>query len=233
MKKAKSKVVGKPAHHAKPAAPKKAKKHAAGAASKKHQPDAHQKHLAHLASEHTAHLAHLKHIGKAPAKKRGLALGDAVACCAAEALAASLRLAGDSVADRDVLTLHRLSGADDDAGGTILAALEAAGEYGLAGFRPVDYRPAECGRDLLGRRGEIGQAIDGFLECPAGYRQPARDYAPFPVIHAASVILGVELPGPHTVLATPDGWWSWGELYDPAGWPDAVIEEAWAVSWAC
>jgi hypothetical protein len=44
------------------------------------------------------------------------------------------------------------------------------------------------------------------------------------------LILGVDLPGPHAVLATPDGWHSWGELYDPAGFPDAVVEEAWAVT---
>jgi hypothetical protein len=197
VKKAKSKVVGKPAAHAKPAAPKKAAKHAAGAASKKHALDAHQKHLAHLAAEHKAHLAHLKHIGKTP-KKRGLALGDAVACCAAEALAASLRLSGLSVSDADVLALHRLSGADDEAGGTILAALEAASEFGLAGVRLASFMPA------------------------AIYETKLQKF-----------VVGVDLPGPHTVLAAPDGWWSWGELHDPAAWPDAVIEEAWAVSWAC
>ena len=44
------------------------------------------------------------------------------------------------------------------------------------------------------------------------------------------LILGVDLPGSHAVLATADGWWSWGELYCPCEFPDAVIEEAWAVS---
>src|SRR6185312_13645765 len=39
--------------------------------------------------------------------KRQLALGDGVACCAAEALAASLRLAGWPVTDDDVLALYR------------------------------------------------------------------------------------------------------------------------------
>jgi hypothetical protein len=43
------------------------------------------------------------------------------------------------------------------------------------------------------------------------------------------LILGVDRPGPHAVLATADGWWSWGELYSP--WP-AAIEAAWAVSWS-
>jgi hypothetical protein len=44
------------------------------------------------------------------------------------------------------------------------------------------------------------------------------------------LILGLDLPGPHAVLATADGWWSWGELHCPCEFPDAVIEEAWAVS---
>jgi hypothetical protein len=49
---------------------------------------------------------------------------------------------------------------------------------------------------------------------------------------APGVVLGVDLPGPHTVLATPEGWWSWGELFCPwCEFPDAVIEEAWEVSW--
>lgn len=47
-----------------------------------------------------------------------------------------------------------------------------------------------------------------------------------------ALILGVDLPGPHAVLATADGWWSWGELHCPCEFPDAVIEEAWAVSWS-
>jgi hypothetical protein len=44
------------------------------------------------------------------------------------------------------------------------------------------------------------------------------------------LILGIDLPGPHAVLATPDGWWSWGELHSPDEFPDAVIEEAWALA---
>ena len=47
----------------------------------------------------------------------------------------------------------------------------------------------------------------------------------------AGLILGVDLPGPHAVLADGGWWWSWGEPYDPAAFPDAVIEEAWAVTW--
>ena len=48
----------------------------------------------------------------------------------------------------------------------------------------------------------------------------------------SAVILGVDLPGPHAVLTAYGFWWSWGELHDPAvSFPDAVIEEAWAVTW--
>jgi hypothetical protein len=41
----------------------------------------------------------------------------------------------------------------------------------------------------------------------------------------------MDLPGPHALLDDGSGWWSWGELYDPACWPDAVIEEAWMLTW--
>ncbi len=68
--------------------------------------------------------------------KRKLSPGDA-ACCAAEALAASLRLAGVPVGDEDVLALYWRTAADADAGATISATLEAAQRYGLAGVRPV------------------------------------------------------------------------------------------------
>jgi hypothetical protein len=44
-----------------------------------------------------------------------------------------------------------------------------------------------------------------------------------------ALILGIDVPGPHAVLATPAGWWSWGELHDP--WP-CRIDHAWAVSWS-
>lgn len=46
------------------------------------------------------------------------------------------------------------------------------------------------------------------------------------------LILGVDLPGRHTVLALPDGHWlTWGVRYPPWCFPAAVIEEAWAVTW--
>ena len=145
------------------------------------------------ASVHTK-AKHPKH-----AKAVGLALGDGVACCAAEALAASLRLQGVRVSDEDVLGLYWHTASDPDAGASIVATLEAAWRFGLGGVRPAWYMEAATG-ELLS-------------------------------LSTAPLILGLELPGPHAVLATPDGWWSWGELHDPAEWPDAVVESAWAVAW--
>ena len=70
------------------------------------------------------------------AKPRGLTPGD-VACCTAEALAASLRLSGRPVSAGDVLGLYWHTAATPDAGASILAALKAAAEHGLAGVRPA------------------------------------------------------------------------------------------------
>lgn len=126
--------------------------------------------------------------------KRGLAIAGDVACCAAEALAASLRLTGWPVSDVDVFALYQLTAGSPDAGAAILATLEAAAEHGLAGVQPVSFQPVD-------------------LDEPA------------------AVLLGVDLPGAHTVCVDGGTWWSWGEQYDPAVWPAAVIEEAWEVTW--
>jgi hypothetical protein len=77
--------------------------------------------------------------------RRQLALGSAVACCSAEALAASLRLAGHAVSDADVLALYWHTARDEHAGASILATLEAAGEFGIAGIRPVTWGLYEAG----------------------------------------------------------------------------------------
>jgi hypothetical protein len=77
--------------------------------------------------------------------RRQLALGSAVACCCAEALAASLRLSGWPVTDADVLALYLRTARDPDAGASILATLETAAEFGLAGIRPVTWEPSEPG----------------------------------------------------------------------------------------
>ena len=151
------------------------------------------------------------HRAAAAHKRRALALPGDVACCAAEAVAASLVLvnpalssAVDAVA---VLELHRAAGGDDDAGASILAVLQAAGKHGLAGASLLDA--------LTCADTEAGLCFCWSQDWPT------------------PVLLGLELPeGPHAVLATADGWWSWGGLYDPAAFPGAVVEEAWAVTWA-
>ena len=67
--------------------------------------------------------------------------GSLVACCSAEALAASLRLAGGACGDADTLGLYFGITPDPDAGTSILDALQAAVAHGLAGaipgFQPV------------------------------------------------------------------------------------------------
>lgn len=129
-----------------------------------------------------------------PPKPRQLALGQAVACCAAESLAASIRLTGGRVPEEAVLALYRVTAADPDQGQALSVALRAAQRHSLAGHFPSFF--------------------------PVAPDDPR------------AVLLGAELPGSHAVCAGPDGaWWSWGEPHDPAEWPDAVIEEAWAVTW--
>jgi hypothetical protein len=126
-----------------------------------------------------------------------------VACCSAEAVAASLRLAGWPVGDEDILALHAAAGGSQDAGVTILAALEAACEFGLAGLRPIGFEEVmPCDYPLLPQRAT-----------------------------GAGLILGAELPGPHAVCADAETWWTWGEAWCPCAFPDAVVEEAWSVRW--
>ena len=151
-----------------------------------------------------------------PAKPAGFAIGDLLPVCASEALAMSLRLAGGAVSDEDVLRLHVLAAGSENAPASILAVLEAASAFGLAGYVP------------------------GFSVCspwPADHRNLGGGFGAFASAATAAVvatpgdlalILGVTRPGYHAVLATPDGWWSWGKLYSP--W-NARAEEAWGVSW--
>ena len=135
-----------------------------------------------------------KTVAKKKAVKRGLALGEAVPCCVAESLAASLRLTGWRVNDTDVLALHQL--AARDGGAYIEDVLEAASTYGLAGIRLARHEPVTP-----------ADAADA----PAG------------------LILGIDQPGPHTVLDDGSSWWSWGQPWEP--FAGAVISEAWAVTW--
>jgi hypothetical protein len=163
--------------------------------------------------------------------KRKLALGEGVACCSAEALAASLRLAGHAVSDADVLALYWLTASGADDGATILATLEAAQEHGLAGVRPVSF--------LLHAAKLVGEAVQpvrGKFEQPVGHPEAAHVAVPAArlseVPHGAtlSLILGTTLPGgEHAVTLDPSGAvWSWGDLYRL---PDIDIEEAWLVDW--
>jgi hypothetical protein len=140
-----------------------------------------------------------------------------VACCAAEALAASLRLAGHFVSDADVLDLYWLTATDADAGASIFETLEMAAEFGIAGVRPGQVEQLQPSpRGGLSLSGPAGIGDDGD-----------RHAGP---VHPASLILGVDLPGPHTVTVAPDGrWLTWGEVLPP--FPGAIIEEAWEIRW--
>ena len=161
----------------------------------KHHPKKQKKAATHHHAHHhqKVHTVAKGHKGAKPGKQ-GLALGQAVACCSAEAVAASLRLTGRAVSAWDVLALYRHTADGPDVFTSIPETLEAAYAYGLAGVRPVSFGP-------------VG------LDDPA-----AR-------------ILGVDLPGPHAVCAGGGQWWSWGERWCPCCFPDAVLEEAWAVTW--
>lgn len=158
-------------------------------------PDAHQLHLKHL--------AHLKAEGKA-----GFAVGDLLPVCSSQALAQSLRLAGQRVSDDEVLELHYRAGGSADEMVSVGEALAAAALFGLAGVKPVS-----------------AAAIPVNTLHPDGLALGRSCL----VLDRAALILHVDVPGPHAVLATRDGWWSWGELYSP--WP-ARVSEAWAVSWS-
>lgn len=148
------------------------------------------------ATHHHHQKQHVHTVTHHPKKtKRGLAI-TGLDCCAAEALAASLRLTGRAVSDADVFTLYRHTVGGSDAGASIWETLDAAYAWGLGGIRPVSYGPAVAAGDRGG------------------------------------LLLGVDLPGPHTVCAQAGLWWSWGRAWCPHCWfPDAVLEEAWEVTW--
>lgn len=186
--------------------------------------------------------------------KAGLALapGD-VNCCAAQAVAASLRLAlGVAVHEQDVLALYWRTAGDPDEGASILDTLRAAREYGLSGARPavIEHigQRAEAWRvtpEDHAHGGVLGGLADDLPVLPQGVRvgqdllgrQAAQldalpDLAP-DAVFVHGLILRLDLPeGPHAVTAAPDGtWWSWGEPYSPADFAGAPVTEAWAVHW--
>lgn len=159
-------------------------------------------------ARHKAALAGAKTRAKNAAKakhhpKRKLALGEGVACCSAEALAASLRLAGWPVGDADVLALYWRTACDPDTGATIEETLRAARESGLAGVRPARFQ---------------------LLRPGAGTK---------PRGSSSALVLGLELPGgPHALTLDDSGAvWSWGELHDPRELGAGLIEESWLVDW--
>lgn len=224
----------------------KAKKH--HKAKGKHHPAAQPKPVGHgvNAGPQPVHTA-----AKPPshAKPRGFAVGDLLPVCAFEALAMSLRLAGQFVHDDEVAGLWELAGAPP-LGASLGATLDAASLHGLAGLRPQRRErlerlgPVRLADEfgLPGRDDETsplgpfkdflaGDFHDLILGAVAG-RDLNPDALPFSATAGRPrqhLILGVDVPGPHAVLATADGWWSWGELHAP--WP-CRIEEAWAVAWA-
>lgn len=159
--------------------------------------------------------------------KRKLALGEAVACCAAEALAASLRLTGWPVSDADVLALYELTAGDEDEGATIGATLEAAAEHGLGPGFPVWRVLADSPLLLADSDASDGASFGGLFPC----RGQLSGSVPRPG-DSMPLILGLKLPeGPHAVCDDGAAWWSWGQPCDRAAFPDAVIEEAWQVTW--
>lgn len=174
--------------------------------------------------------------------KRQLALGEGVACCSAEALAASLRLTGRTVSDADVLALYRRTAADLDAGASILATLEAAAEYGLAGYRPL-FEPAEIGSrkvdfaqcsSQLGWPGQCASQAKNHATHTGGCGQPGDMGAEQDVtglMLPAPLLLGLALPAPHAVLDTGSEWITWGQAWPAWAFPDAELEEAWEVTW--
>ena len=205
-----------------------AKKHAAAS---KHRPNHHKKPATSKATGHkvTAKAKHPAH-----AKAVGFAVGDLLPVCGFEAVAQSLRLAGQFVHDDEVAWLWELRGSPA-AGVPVGDALAAAALFGLAGYRPAaqelpgprrhgrvdEHGDAEDFAWMLGMRPVLSRTGVHHLEV-------ALDES-VQQVFGHGLILRIDVPGPHAVLATADGWWSWGELHSP--WP-CRIEEAWAVSWS-
>lgn len=166
----------------------------------------------------------------APAKKtqpkktvRKLALGQAVACCSAQALGTLLGWGWE-----DVLALYWRTCQDPDEGASVLDTLRAARLSG-ADFR---HGPEEDAVDehAVETDGHVRQ-VEEPLPCLIGDDWPDGQRLDSGTL-GHGLILGVTLPEPHAIAITPDGtWWSWGEPFNPAEWPDLVIEEAWTVRW--
>jgi len=195
-------VVGKNATHAKPtAAQHKMRVEAAKKAAVT------RKHNLELAKKHHAAASKKHH----PKPKRKLALNGDVACCAAEAVAASLRLAGHLVTDPDVYALYKTTAAGPDTGATIQETLEALMRHGLAGVRPLGFGPAAAL--------EPG-AVLGLTLTDAQRRQDVWDWEDAPEW------------GPHAVTLSSRGVLTWGALVPVTRAFLGHAEEAWAIRWA-
>ena len=86
--------------------------------------------------------------------------------------------------------------------------------------------------DMLGLFREAGGHPDRGIPVAEMLDASGLAFAPADLDATGGLILGVDLPGPHAVLVTADGWWSWGQLWCPCEFPDAVVEEAWVISGA-
>jgi hypothetical protein len=210
------------------AAKEKAKKHAA--AEKAARTRAKDK-----AEHKPVHHAKVKVSHKPVVKRRKWSPDEGVALCSARAVAEALRLAtGRVLSDADVVSLYWSTASDPDEGQTLSDALSAAcGIFGIATDR-VRLGAQRVGDipDLDGVLGLRGEAVSHTAEPGVDPAKADR----VPQIWGHPLILGLDLPcgEPHAVTYDPrDGtWWSWGQPYSPADFPGAVIEEAWAVSWA-
>jgi hypothetical protein len=157
--------------------------------------------------KHHHHTAkHHPHKGGKKHQRRGLALGGAVACCAAEALAASLRLAGGAVSDADVLALYWATASDADDGASILATLEAAAEFGLAGVRPAEIKE------------DVGSFLNSGLILGVGPHTVT-------IADIAWDKNGVDSEFPQVSVAT------WGDIVPVTPAFIESADEAWQVTW--
>lgn len=205
----------------------------------KHRPNHHKLPATHHAAGHKVHAkgTHAHH-----AKAAGFAVGDLLPVCALEAVARSLRLAGQPVGDDEVEHLWELLGAPAE-GVSVGEALAAAALLGLGGAGPGRVHPVQLPLLSAAMVRPGYRQVYGAVQAPQfPVLAPVVDWAAVPALcgefarmtgypasGGGALILRIDVPGPHAVLATADGWWSWGELHDP--WP-CRVEEAWAVSWS-
>lgn len=171
------------------------------AGSAKHKPSAKQIAAEKKFQQAGAHAAHLHAVAKQqghPIPSKWSPTAD-MAVCSVEALAASLRMTGRPVDDADILSLYCRITDDPDAGATIEAAIEAAFEYGLAGFRPLSARPAGVLTDGVVIGVELAQrhalALDGHGVWTWGQWRPAS----CKLLAAVDEAWRIEWPGAVTV----------------------------------